>query len=141
MKKALVHIKDSHFSDGEKTCCELTSSGFFGCENGIYSVSYEETDEELAGCTTTLKVDAPEKITMIRSGRYNTEMVFETDRRHTCFYSTPFGELMMGVYAKSVFSELNENGGRVRFIYTIDFNNDLISENDLEIFVELKEEE
>ncbi len=141
MKNAIVKITDSHISCGEKSVCELTSEGSLDIENGVFVISYEETDEELNGCTTHLKIEAPDKISMLRTGKYNTEMVFEQSRRHTCFYHTPFGELMMGIYAKSVHSELCENGGTVRFAYTIDFNNDLVSENELNISVMIKEDE
>lgn len=140
MKNAIVHIIDSHIQNGEKARCELTSAGFFGIENGAFCIRYDETDNELSGCTTSLRIDAPDRISMLRSGKYNTEMVFEKDRRHTCFYNTPFGEMMMGIYSKKVFSELDENGGYVNFAYNIDFNNDLVSENELKITVTVKEE-
>lgn len=139
MKNAIVHITDTHIQNGEKTCCELISAGFFGMENGAYSVKYEETDNELSGCVTTLRVEAPNKISMLRSGKYTTEMVFEKDRRHICYYSTPFGEMMMGIYSRKVVSELDENGGFINFSYTIDFNNELVSEN--ELMISVKEEQ
>lgn len=135
MKNAIVQIKDIHIQNGEKACCELTSAGFLGIENGGFSVKYEETDNELSGCVTTLHIEAPNKISMLRSGKYNTEMVFEKDRRHICYYKTPFGEMMMGIYSKKVVSELGENGGYINFAYTIDFNNELVSENELFISV------
>ncbi|MCQ2475216.1 MAG: DUF1934 domain-containing protein [Clostridia bacterium] len=141
MKNAIVRITDTHIQNGEKARCELTSAGSFGIENGAYCIKYEETDNELSGCVTTLRIEAPNRISMLRSGKYNTEMVFETDRRHNCFYKTPFGEMMMGIYSKRVFSELDENGGSVNFAYTIDFNNDLVSENELKISVNVKEEQ
>ena len=75
---------------------------------------------------------------MTRTGKYNTELIIEKDRRHTCFYETPYGELMMGVYTKNMFTDMNENGGTLRFSYTIDFNNDLASENDLTVSVNVK---
>lgn len=139
MKDAIVKITDNHITDGEKFICELTTTGSFGMQGGAYIISYDETDEELSGCVTTLRIEAPEKISMLRSGKYNTEMVFEKDRRHTCFYNTPIGELMMGIYARSVSSRLGEKGGTVKFAYTIDFNNDLVSENELTVFVRLRD--
>jgi uncharacterized beta-barrel protein YwiB (DUF1934 family) len=74
-------------------------------------------------------------------GCRNAVVIIEKDRRHTCFYQTPFGELMMGVYTKNIFTDMNENGGTLRFSYTIDFNNDLASENDLDISVAVKNQE
>jgi oxalate decarboxylase/phosphoglucose isomerase-like protein (cupin superfamily) len=38
-------------------------------------------------------------------------------------------------------TDMNENGGTLRFSYTIDFNNDLASENDLTVEVAVKNQE
>ena len=78
---------------------------------------------------------------MLRSGKYNTEMIIEKDRRHTCYYMTPYGELIMGVYAKSIANGIGENGGTLKFSYTIDFNNTPASENELFITVAEKIQE
>lgn len=142
MKDAVIKIIDSHISDGEEYSCELTTSGTLDYTPDGYSVTYHETDEELKGSVTVLKVSkGGNTILMTRKGKFNTEMVIEKDRRHTCFYETPYGELMMGVYTKSIFSDMNENGGTLRFCYTIDFNNEPASENDLTVIVHLKNQE
>ncbi|MBR2868015.1 MAG: DUF1934 domain-containing protein [Clostridia bacterium] len=140
MKDAVVKITDRHIQDGEEMSCELTTSGTLDFKPDGFTVTYLETDEELRGCTTTLKYSNG-TLTMTRTGKYNTELIIEKDRRHTCFYQTPFGELMMGVYTKNMFTDMNENGGTLRFSYTIDFNNDLASENDLNITVAVKNQE
>lgn len=141
MKKALVKIIDRHKNEGEDSSFELTTSGTYeDAEDGFY-LTYDEADEELEGSLTRLFVSRQGKIQMSRTGKYNTEMVFEPQQRHSCFYSTPFGELMMGIYTKSIAFEPRENGGRLRFAYTIDFNNDLASENELDISFILKEDE
>lgn len=137
MKEAVVKITDRHVQDGEEYTCELTTSGSLDFRPDGFTVTYVETDEELKGCTTTLKYSNG-AIIMTRTGKYNTELIIEKDRRHTCFYETPYGELMMGVYTKNMFTDMNENGGTLRFSYTIDFNNDLASENDLTVTVAVK---
>ena len=137
MKDAVVKITDRHLQDGEEYTCELTTSGSLDFSENGFTVVYHETDEELKGCKTELKY-ANGVIVMTRSGKYNTELIIEKDRRHSCFYATPYGELMMGVYTKNMFTDMNENGGTLRFSYTIDFNNDLASENDLTVSVAVK---
>lgn len=140
MKKAIIKITDRHIQDGEEFEAELTTSGEFEITENGCRVVYTETDEELENCVTTLDVVGSEKISMTRAGKYNTEMVIEKDRRHSCFYQTPYGELMMGVFAKKVVNEMTENGGTLNFSYTIDFNNTPASENELTVSVLLKEE-
>lgn len=137
MKEAIIKITDRHIQEGEELSAELTTNGSLDFRPDGFTVTYVETDEELKGCTTVLNY-RDGAIVMTRTGKYNTELIIEKDRRHTCFYQTPFGELMMGVYTKNIFTDMSENGGSLRFSYTIDFNNDLASENDLDISVAVK---
>ena len=139
MKNAIIHITDRHLQDGEKFECELTTSGSFELTENGCRINYSETDEELTNCVTTLDVEGSQKISMTRTGKYNTEMIIEKDRRHTCYYATPYGELVMGVYALGIANEISENGGTLKFSYTIDFNNAQASENELVVAVTPKE--
>lgn len=141
MKNAIIKITDRHVQDGEEYVCELTTSGEFEITDIGCTVNYTETDEELENCTTSLKIEGSQKISMTRMGKYNTEMIIEKDRRHTCYYTTPYGELIMGIYAQSVFCDVGENGGTLKFSYTIDFNNAPASENELTVAVIPKEEQ
>ena len=141
MTKAIIKITDRHIQDGEEFSCELTTSGEFGVTENGCKIVYYETDEELQNCVTTLDIEGSKKITMTRSGKYNTEMIIEKDRRHSCYYSTPYGELLMGIYAKKIENGVTENGGTLDFSYTIDFNNVTASENELLVTVTPKMEE
>lgn len=140
MKNAIIVIKDRHLQDGEELSAELTTSGSFEVTEKGCTVIYKETDEEMTDCVTRLDVEGSECVSMTRSGKYNTEMIIEKDRRHTCYYSTPYGELIMGIYAKMISNNITENGGSLKFSYTIDFNNSPASENELQITVKTQEE-
>ncbi len=141
MKNAIIKIVDRHLQDGEEYTSELSTSGEFeATENGCVII-YRETDEELLDCQTTLTVNGNSQISMVRSGKYNTEMIMECDRRHSCYYTTPYGELLMGIYCKSIQNDIGENGGTLKFSYTIDFNNVPASENELSITVAEKIQE
>ena len=139
MKNAIIKIIDRHVQDGEEFECELTTSGRFEVTENGCKVSYNETDEALINSVTTLDVEGSQKIIMTRTGKYNTEMIIEKDRRHTCFYVTPYGELVMGIFAQCIKNEVDENGGKLHFSYTIDFNNTPASENELTVAVTPKE--
>lgn len=140
-KKVLIKIIDRHDADGDCFTSELTTLGTLSVVPGGYSLVYTETEDELVGCTTTLRVEDGKRIYMTRSGRYVTELIIEKDKRHNCHYATPYGEFMMGVYTKSIKSDMGESGGRLDFRYTVDFNSDLASVNDLSITVEAAEKE
>ena len=141
MKNAIIKIVDRHVQDGEEYGCELTTSGKFEINENGCTVVYTETDEELFDCVTTLNVEGSQRVCMTRSGKYCTEMIIEKERRHSCYYNTPYGEMVIGVYAKSVVNEIGENGDRLRFSYTLDLNNVPASENELDITVIEKTQE
>ncbi len=135
MKDVIIKIIDRHIQDGDEYTSELTTEGKFEYTDNICKIVYRETVEELMDCETTLLIEGTGKIILIRSGRYTAEITIERDRRHNCFYSTPYGELLMGVYCKKIECELSEKGGMLDFAYLIDFNNVPTSENELNITV------
>ncbi len=132
-KKVLISIYDSHDDGTDKYNSELTTVGTLSGAADDYSLVYTETNEAMVGCVTTLRVINGKKVVLTRTGGYDTEMVIERNCRHNCYYETPFGEFMMGIYANDVRSDYGENGGKVEMQYTIDFNTGLASVNKLRI--------
>ena len=72
---------------------------------------------------------------MTREGEYTTQMIIEREKRHLCHYMTPMGEIVMGVFARKVESDMSENGGGLLLNYTIDINADFAAINELKITV------
>lgn len=134
MKKVKIKIYDKHDTDGEVLDMNMTTTGTLEGFGDKYVLTYEEHSKELEGCTTKLDVDG-KCITMTREGGYTSELIIEQDTRHNCYYSTPFGSFMMGIFAKRVDSDMKSDGGKLSFEYTLDFNSDLASKNQLEIEV------
>lgn len=141
MKIAIIKIIDRHIQDDEEYTGELTTAGKFDFNENNCKIVYNETDEELRDCSTTLTVIGDDKITMLRSGRYTSEIILEPERRHSCYYATPYGDMLMGIYCKYVENRMSDTGGTLKFAYTIDFNNVPASENELIITVAEKIQE
>lgn len=133
MKKNIkIDILDCHDNDGDVLDMEMSTFGTLECMDDEYQITYTEHGSELEGCVTSLKVKGT-CVTMTRTGQYTSELIIEQDKRHNCHYSTPFGDFMMGVYAKKVESDMRKDGGTLSFEYTIDFNADFASKNQLTI--------
>ena len=66
----------------------------------------------MEGTTTTLKVQGG-KVTMLRFGENNTQLIFEKGQRHLCCYETMYGALTVGVWADDVSVRLDDSGGEV----------------------------
>lgn len=134
-KDVIIELVDRHEVDGESEGAKIVSVATIDGNEDDYTIAYSETGD-LDGCEVTLNVKNKNTVTMTRTGNmYATQLIMEQGKRHNCFYNTPAGELMLGVYAKNVFSSVNDGEGVLKFSYTLDFNSDLVSENELKIIV------
>ncbi len=130
----IITIGDYHKVDGQTESSELTTTAEIYGKADDYYIIYNEQGEELQGCKTTVHVENASSVTVTRTGAYNTEMKMEKGKRTICAYNTPAGQIMMGVYTSSISSQYTEKKKTVLdFSYTLDFNNELLSENRIKI--------
>ena len=133
-KEVVIKIVDRHEMDGDTDGLETTLLGTFEGTRDKYILSYAENGE-LEGCRVTLRVENGDTVVMTRSGMFETELIIQRGVRHNCSYSTPAGNLMLGVFAGRVESDMNEKGGTLEFDYTLDLGAGVVSENYLVITV------
>ena len=96
---------------------------------GGYIVSYAETElTGLEGTTTRLHVDGG-RVTLLREGNVNSQMVFEEGRRHLSMYETPYGALSIGINTRRMRSTLGEAGGDLEIDYAIEIDNLIAGQN------------
>lgn len=85
-----------------------------------WSVSYQESDlTGLAGVTTTFLLQ-DNCVTLTRTGKLNSQMVFRLNERHESLYEMEFGALMITVCATSIGWDISEIGGIVDLQYNIE---------------------
>ncbi|MBQ8784046.1 MAG: DUF1934 domain-containing protein [Clostridia bacterium] len=133
--KCVINIKDTHIVDGEKESSENSVQGNFAFHKESYTVRYKESGEGYEGCFVTLTVEG-KKVTMHRKGALTTEMIIEKGKHHTCAYATPVGIMDLGVYAKEVKSDVTENGGELRFSYSLFAGGQHLSDNKLVVLIQ-----
>mgnify|MGYP003302025366 CR=1 FL=1 len=92
---------------------ELVTEGVLEDQDNAWLLSYEESDLTGMGGVTTTFIVEPDKITLKRSGKLNSQMVFQEGVRHESLYQMEFGALMMVVCAKKIVHDLTETGGTV----------------------------
>ncbi len=103
---------------------ELVTAGRLARDDrGGYTISYQETElTGLEGTTTVLKIDGP-RVTLLREGNINSQMVFEEGRRHLSMYETPYGSLSVGVNTRRMKNTVGESGGDLEIDYAIEIDN------------------
>ena len=111
------------YADQEPEIIALVTEGTMELRDGGWEISYEETElTGLEGVTTTFRVE-PEKVTLRRTGKLRSEMVFEQGVRHESLYQLEFGALLMAVTAKHVFFDIVSDGGVIDLCYSIEIEN------------------
>ena len=60
------------------------------------------------------------KVSMLRFGKQSSQLIIEKGTRHLCHYETGYGSVSLGVAADVIEQRLDENGGRLKFSYTLD---------------------
>ena len=59
--------------DDESDVLEINAQGTYEKTENGYIIEYKEIDEEMEGSVTTISLDSPEKVTITRSGNYNSQ--------------------------------------------------------------------
>lgn len=107
----------------EPDVIELVTEGRMEYRNGGWDVSYEETElTGLAGVTTTFRVE-PKQVTLTRTGKLYSQMIFQEGVRHESLYQMDFGTLLITVCAQQVFFDIAPEGGMIDLVYSIEIEN------------------
>ena len=108
------------YMDQEPEVLELVTEGVLEDMGDHWILSYEESDlTGMAGVTTTFLVEQ-DKITLKRSGKLNSQMVFQEGVSHESLYQMEFGALMISVCATRVMADICCDGGMIDLVYTIE---------------------
>lgn len=136
MKDVLINIKGTQGIENDTDTIELTTVGRFGHSESGYMMSYDEGELlGVKGVKTVLRVKNDGTVVLRRYGKLKSRLTVQKGIRNTCFYSTPQGDIIIGIFGESVNNELSEGGGSFSMSYTIDSNLKLISRNVVEISV------
>mgnify|MGYP003375694972 CR=1 FL=1 len=112
---------EQSFEDQEPEVIELVTEGRLSADGGDgYTLSYQESElTGLEGTLTTFQIE-PERVTLLRVGEVNSQMVFEEGRRHLSMYNTPYGALAVGINTKRMRTQLSPDGGSIEINYALE---------------------
>ena len=117
-------IRGKQIYDGqEPDVIELVTEGTMEIQKQVWEIAYEESDlTGLAGVTTVFRV-GPRGVSLKRTGRLQSQMIFREGVRHESLYQMEFGALMIAVQAQKIRHDLTEQGGTVDITYAIEIEN------------------
>ena len=108
------------YQDQEPEIIQLVTDGTMEFRDGAWDISYEESElTGLAGVTTSFLLEG-DKIVLTRTGKLNSQMVFQVGVLHNSLYEMEFGALMLTVCASNIDYDLSESGGTIDLVYGIE---------------------
>ncbi len=108
------------YAGQEPEVIELVTEGTLEKKGSTWHLQYQESAlTGLDGVTTTFVVEQG-KVTLERTGKLNSQMVFQENVVHDSLYQMEFGTLMLSVCATQVSADLSEDGGTIDLVYSIE---------------------
>ncbi|MCI5751658.1 MAG: DUF1934 domain-containing protein [Oscillospiraceae bacterium] len=136
---ALINLKSIQTAEDDKSEVELVTEGVLRPVSGGFEIEYEESETTgYENSTTTIKCLGNSFASLTRKGCASSELVLEVGKKHHCYYETPFGSMMVGIFTNAIENELTEKGGRLLLKYTIDVNSAYVSDNEVLLSVEIR---
>lgn len=130
-KSVIISIKGKQsYENVEDETIELVTEGLLAKEgDGAYTLSYQESElTGLEGTLTTFQIEDG-RITLMRHGEVNSQMVFEEGRRHLSMYNTPYGALAVGIKTHSMDCRMDDHGGSIEINYAIEIEHAVAGQN------------
>ncbi|MCI9557252.1 DUF1934 domain-containing protein [Oscillospiraceae bacterium 50-16] len=133
-KDVVISIRGMQwYENRESDSIELVTRGVMLRDGVVCTLSYQESKlTGMEGTLTTIQVEG-EQVSMLRVGEYNTQMVFQTGRRHLSVYNTPYGAMEVGVNTRHLLAELKEDSGIIEVDYDIEVDHALAGRNAVQI--------
>ena len=117
----MLHIVGKqNYAGQDPDVIELVTDGYLLEKGDVWEIGYEESAlTGLEGVTSVFRV-SPRGVTLRRSGRLQSQMVFQLGVAHESLYQMEFGALMLSVCATSVFYDITPAGGVIDLQYSIE---------------------
>ena len=134
----IITVVGKQTVDDESDKIEVITEGELREENGKITITYPEYPEDDPAKKTDTTVILDKGILSIeRTGEMSSHLILEQGVRHECLYSTPVGQMFIGIFTDSISADINEHGGEINAAYQLDFNRTVVSYN--EFYISVKE--
>ena len=127
-KDVLITIRGVHTLDHEDNDVEMIVRGDYYQKNGKHYILYEEILEGAEERVKNVIKISPSSMDIIKKGVSNSRMLFEKNKKNLSCYSTPVGNLVIGIQANHFYVEEQENSIKVNVDYSLDINYEHMSD-------------
>lgn len=139
-KDVLVKISGLQFAGEEDNdSIEVITAGTYYKKNNKHYVLYDEVMEGSTEITKNVIKIGTDSMEVTRKGSASVHMVFEKDKKNVSYYRTPFGNLLIGIDAKSIQMDESDLDINVKVNYGLEINYEHVAECHITVDVKSKE--
>lgn len=138
-KEVLITVSGLQIDIDEQEAVEVVTVGEYYYRNGKHYLIYDELLEIEEGSkeiTKNIIKISDCHIEIIKKGSNNVHMDFSLNEKNTTFYTTPFGELALGMFTTNLEVIEQEEEISVLLEYALDMNYSHLSDCTIQIKVE-----
>lgn len=138
-----VNITSKHIVDDSEDKLDLITFGTFKEKGDKKYIVYKEYDEKIPGKfkICIIKIDSENLVTLIKNDVAQTRLVLEKGKRHYSPYYTNVGSLTLGIFTNYVNFKKQDDKVILELKYSLEFNSNLMSINEIKIVATKKPEE
>lgn len=133
-KNVVITVRGLQRAVSEDEPVEVISAGTYLRKADTHYLSYEEADEDGKITKNRIKI-TPDSIEMTKQGGIATQMIFILGQKQYACYTTPFGELTLGMTTKYIDVTEEEQEISAKLRYDLEINGAHMSECELDIDV------
>lgn len=120
---------------------EIIAPGEYYFKNGKHYIIYDEFMEGFDSVTKNVLKLKNDSLEITKRGSSNVHMIFEKDKKNLTCYTTPFGNLMMGIDARRILIEESEEEIYAQVEYALDINYEHLADCTIQLRVQPKRQQ
>ena len=140
-KDELLAIKGLQFDGSEEdTEIETVTSAEYYKKNNSHYVIYEEAFEGFEGTTKNILKFKDNSLDLTKKGLVNVHMIFEENKKNMTNYSTPYGDILIGIDASKIRMQEEEEKIHLDVEYALEINYEHLADCHISIGIQAKGE-
>ena len=132
-----IKICSTQYADHEESIIESSSFGKYHAFPDMHSILYEENSLDENNKNTFISKNImkiqKDRLTIIKKGMINTEMVFQTGSIRTGLYQTPYGVFDMAIHTKNLHILSSTEQINISIDYALELNGQHVSDYHMSI--------
>jgi len=138
-ERYMITVVGRQTVDGDTDTIEVITTGDMTVNDGRVTIVYPEYAQDEPSKVTDTTVTLENGVLSIdRQGEMSSHLILEQGVRHECLYTTPVGQMFIGIFTGRIESDIDERGGEIKAAYQLDFNRSAVSYNEFNISVKEK---